>query len=171
MQVLPAATRQWVPWRNGGGTTSEVATGPDAAGADDFGWRVSIARIDRDGPFSPFPGMDRTLLVLAGGSLALTQAGREIILHPESDSFSFDGGQPVDAQVASAAIVLNLMVRRGSSDHVPETLVLALRPMTLGDASLSAFDAVRFGPNEAVPPVEPGDAIRVCPDRSLMSRR
>jgi len=39
-----------VPWRNGGGLTREIAR---AAGrtSQDWAWRVSIAEIDRGGPF------------------------------------------------------------------------------------------------------------------------
>jgi environmental stress-induced protein Ves len=170
MQLLPAAARQWVKWKNKGGLTSEVATGPDGAGVDDFGWRVSIARIERDGPFSMFPGVDRTLIMLAGGPLILSVAGREITLYAGDDPFEFDGAEPVEARVESTATVLNVMARRGSAVQ-PETLILALRPMMLGDTPLSALDAVRFASGEKVPPTQPGDAIRISPNGASVARR
>ena len=55
------------PWANGGGTTRELAT------ADDGAWRISLADIDRDGPFSSFPGRHRLLTVVDGPVLG---AGR-----------------------------------------------------------------------------------------------
>jgi environmental stress-induced protein Ves len=161
MQLLPAATRHWVPWKNGGGLTSEVATGPVGASSEDFDWRVSIARIERDGPFSMFPGVDRTLRVLTGGPLILTLAGRDVVLNPGSDPLEFDGAEPVEARIASAATALNLMVRQGRQDQEQETVILALRSITLGDLSLHALDAVRFSPGEDVPLTNAAHTIRL----------
>ena len=44
------------PWKNGGGVTREIAKGAAAGPDDDWGWRISIAEVERDGPFSTFPG-------------------------------------------------------------------------------------------------------------------
>ena len=55
-----------VPWKNGGGTTAEVAVHPPGAGLDDFDWRISMADVAVDGPFSRFPGVDRTLVLAEG---------------------------------------------------------------------------------------------------------
>lgn len=62
-----------MPWKNGGGTTSEVAIFPTDAevGLLNFDWRVSIAAIETDGPFSSFPGYDRHLVVWRGDSAKL----------------------------------------------------------------------------------------------------
>jgi len=46
-------------WRNGGGETREIISYPP--GAAEFQWRATIATIDADGPFSPFPGVDRVI--------------------------------------------------------------------------------------------------------------
>ena len=61
MRILRVSGRVAAPWKNGGGTTTEVAVFPAGASFDDFGWRISIADIARGGPFSQFPGIDRTL--------------------------------------------------------------------------------------------------------------
>ncbi len=63
---LAAAARRAVPWKNGGGVTEEIAVYPSDAGFDDFAWRISMARVGQGGPFSRFPGVDRTLAVLEG---------------------------------------------------------------------------------------------------------
>ena len=44
-----------MPWKNGAGRTTEIAVHPAGAALDAFAWRVSIADIERDGPFSRFP--------------------------------------------------------------------------------------------------------------------
>jgi environmental stress-induced protein Ves len=63
-------------WKNDGGWTTEIASdGPTASevspATSDFRWRVSIADIERDGPFSSFPGVDRDLLLLSGKGIEL----------------------------------------------------------------------------------------------------
>jgi uncharacterized protein len=55
-------------WKNGGGWTTELAVGGDHA---DFDWRVSIAEIEADGPFSTFPGCDRSIALLDGNGMRL----------------------------------------------------------------------------------------------------
>ena len=52
-----------MPWKNGGGVTSELARSPQA---DEFDWRLSVAEVATDGPFSQFPGIDRLLVLLSG---------------------------------------------------------------------------------------------------------
>ena len=37
-----------------------------ASSLDDFDWRLSLAQVDRDGPFSRFDNVDRTLVLLSG---------------------------------------------------------------------------------------------------------
>ena len=158
MRLLPAAARAWVPWRNGGGLTSEVAIGPNGAGPDDFGWRISIARIDRDGPFSTFEGIDRTLMVLEGGPLVL--GGQTL---GAGAKLSFDGEAAMSARIETPALVLNVMTRRGGWRHrigVPsqENLLLAPRAIRVGDMNLSPLDALLLDASEDVPE---GDAILI----------
>ena len=60
-----------MPWKNGGGVTREIVCLPPGAGMNDFDWRVSIAHIASDGPFSAFPGIDRVITLLSGGGVHL----------------------------------------------------------------------------------------------------
>ncbi len=63
-----------MPWRNGGGSTTEVAIEPAGAtlqSSEPFLWRLSMARVEQDGPFSPFAGYDRTLVLLSGAGAHL----------------------------------------------------------------------------------------------------
>jgi len=55
-------------WKNGAGWTSEIMRVPDG---DDWDWRMSIAEIEADAPFSTFPGVDRELVLLDGNGLRL----------------------------------------------------------------------------------------------------
>lgn len=102
-------------WRNGGGATREIAARPAGAGADDFGWRASVADIDADGPFSAFPGVDRTLTLLAGDGVRLTCPGEfDRLLTRVAEPFAFSGELPLAAELPGGSCrVLNIMVRRG----------------------------------------------------------
>jgi uncharacterized protein len=153
MRLLPAADRTWVPWRNGGGVTSDVASGPDGDVA--FGWRVSIARIERDGPFSAFAGIDRTLVLLEGGPLTLIGPGWRHSL-TTGGQLAFDGAEPVSAIIAAPSIDLNVMTRRGAWTHAlgepgDVTLMLATAPAHLAGIDLARFDALLFNARDQLP--------------------
>ena len=64
-----------MPWRNGGGTTTELVVEPAGAGvgpsAARFFYRVSIADVSSDGPFSRFEGYDRHIMLLEGAGMTL----------------------------------------------------------------------------------------------------
>ncbi|WP_244817513.1 HutD family protein [Caballeronia sp. Lep1P3] len=93
------------PWKNGGGITREVAARADA-------WRVSIADIDRPGPFSRFDGIDRMLVVLDGAGLML---GAQSVLRAFGIA-RFPGESQVDARLADGAVrVFNVMTHRGAA--------------------------------------------------------
>ncbi|MGP4884984.1 HutD family protein, partial [Klebsiella pneumoniae] len=53
MVPFQLSTLPVTPWKNGGGETREIicVPAPDAP----FLWRASIATLQADGPFSPFP--------------------------------------------------------------------------------------------------------------------
>ena len=63
------ATLPVTPWKNGAGATREIIAVPSVDAP--FLWRASIATLQADGPFSPFPGVDRTIVLLAGRPLRL----------------------------------------------------------------------------------------------------
>jgi uncharacterized protein len=64
------------PWANGRGQTVELARADDAQGVV---WRLSVAAVVADGPFSRFPGIRRNLTVIRGPGFALRGPG--ITLH------------------------------------------------------------------------------------------
>ncbi|MFE0700968.1 HutD family protein [Streptomyces sp. NPDC058872] len=100
-------------WHNGGGATREIASHP--AGAGVFEWRASLADIDRSGPFSVFPGVDRTLTLVAGDGMRLSSPGlRTPLVARTGEPLAFSGDLAVDADLPDGACrALNVMVRRG----------------------------------------------------------
>ena len=69
MRHLTTADYTRQPWKNGKGETIELAR-LDRDGA--LLWRLSMATVAEDGPFSVFPGIERNLTVLTGPGFRLT---------------------------------------------------------------------------------------------------
>lgn len=103
------------PWKNGGGVTREIVSQPPGAGMDGFDWRVSVAHIARDGPFSPFAGVDRVITLLDGPGVRLHSADGALDhrLDKPLEPFAFAGELAVQAQLLEAdCLDFNVMTRR-----------------------------------------------------------
>lgn len=98
-------------WRNGGGETREIVSFPP--GDAQFGWRASIATIDADGPFSPFPGVDRVITLLHGDSVLLRSEQMQQRLLPHQP-WAFPGEWAIEAQISGSCQDFNIMTRRDS---------------------------------------------------------
>ena len=99
MRVVRAAEQTRVRWRNDGGWTRDV--GRDSHTEHAFTWRVSIADVEADGPFSRFDGFDR-LLVLLGGvgmDLVCTEVGETMRLRPDTPRARFAGEVAIVAEL------------------------------------------------------------------------
>lgn len=111
-ELRPAA------WKNGGGSTTEIAVFPPGAGFDDFDWRISLATIAQSGAFSVFPGIDRSLCLVAGDGVTLTLDGeRRIALSAANPLVWFAGEAAVHAEVGSTTTDFNVMTRRSRCRH------------------------------------------------------
>ena len=102
------------PWKNGLGRTRELAVQPSVDGGAGFLWRVSIAEVDSAAPFSAFPGVDRTIVLLDGAGFTMTLDGRcEHALTTPFEPFDFPGEAGVTVALAGGPTRdFNLMVRR-----------------------------------------------------------
>jgi environmental stress-induced protein Ves len=99
-----------MPWRNGGGTTTELLRLPDKSG-EDFLLRLSVARVETDGPFSNFPGVDRHLIIINGNGCVLNN---EIKLSTQSAPYSFPGEMKINCELLEGPLSdFNVMVKRG----------------------------------------------------------
>jgi environmental stress-induced protein Ves len=107
-----------MPWKNGKGVTEEVASFPDGAGLDAFGWRLSIAHVAEDGPFSIFPGIDRTITLLAGNGMTLEMPDGRNELRPGGAPVSFSGDVEIASRnVDGPTVDFNVMTRRSVYSH------------------------------------------------------
>jgi environmental stress-induced protein Ves len=131
VRLRRAGDHRRMAWSNGGGTTYEVASAPEGAGLDGFGWRISLADIAASGPFSPFPGIDRTLVLVDGTGMELEVDGATTALRPR-DVVRFAGEQSVSCRLTHGPTRdLNVMVRRGRfAARVEVVDVDGVRPLT-----------------------------------------
>ncbi|SOY49263.1 conserved hypothetical protein, DUF886; similar to Hypothetical 21.2 kDa protein in hutC 3'region in Pseudomonas putida [Cupriavidus taiwanensis] len=103
-------------WKNGGGNTREIAVWPPGAGMDDFVWRLSVADIERDGPFSAFPGIDRQIVLLDGAGVTLRADDGSFShrLASVGEPFAFSGDTSLQSALLDGATRdFNVMTRRG----------------------------------------------------------
>ncbi|MGH6934121.1 MAG: HutD/Ves family protein [Dongiaceae bacterium] len=161
-----------MPWKNGLGTTAEIAIDPpgaDIAGGR-FRWRLSIASIDRSCPFSAFPGYERTIMVISGNGMVLTVAGRPARrMDRLFDPFMFSGDEPADCQLIDGPIRdFNLVVDRARSGARTAVEVLGPTPRErqLGGEvclvhCLSGEAMVGVGAREPTERLELGDTLLV----------
>lgn len=118
--ALPSDVQRFVldefpaePWRNGGGVTRTIAS---ATQGGQVIWRVSAADITRAGPFSRFPGMNRTAVLIRGERLELTGGSRTLLFPGLGHTVHFDGDESLYAsQPASPVRLWNVMTRRGQA--------------------------------------------------------
>ena len=116
-QVVGPADRRVVPWANGAGTTAVVARVPDT---DDWRWRLSLADVVEDGPFSVLPGVDRWIAVARGGRMELRAGAPDgflrTVLDDTGGALAFSGDGDTSCRVFDGPLVdVNLMLRRGTA--------------------------------------------------------
>jgi environmental stress-induced protein Ves len=160
-RALPAAGFQAMPWRNGGGTTWEIARGHFPGGPEaEWHWRFSLAEITRDGPFSAFPDIDRLLTVISGAGINLSIEGADPRRLHAMEDIEFPGEGRVDCTLAAGPTRdLNLMVDRRVARLVPGRgkSVITLAP---GDiAVLYALEGVSLRMDTGTIVVATGDAV------------
>ncbi len=168
MRVLRSVDHKRMPWKNGKGETVEIAVSPPGATVDNFDWRISMATVVEDGPFSVFDGIDRTLSVLTGEGITLSVAGQEApaTLRRDTPPYGFPADRETTATLVSGPITdLNVMTRRGAFTHAVERavtenltlppsahirIVLTLSDLTVGQerVRLQRWDALFLEPGE-----------------------
>ena len=125
MKLIPADAMRRMPWKNGGGGTTEIAIAPEGATLDTFDWRISTAQVDAAGPFSCFAGIDRSLAVIAGGRLTMHRADGDVVsLAPGEAPTRFPGEVDIHATLDAPLSDFNVMTRRDTWAHHAESITL-----------------------------------------------
>lgn len=171
-RVLAPADYRKMPWKNGGGQTWEIAVDPPGADLTTFAWRVSVAAIERDGPFSSFPGVDRTLVLLEGAGIRLHGAGEAVDLRTLYEPVTFSGEAALECSLADGPTRdFNLMVRRALASAV----LMVVRDESEAIAPASAYVCyAAAGASECLlagyPPIELAPGHTLIVERESASR-
>jgi uncharacterized protein len=111
-----------MPWANGRGVSYEIARENDEHG--EWKWRLAIAPIDEDGPFSSLPGVHRELTLIDGDGLVLTIDGNMVACR-RGEVVRFAGYSHTHAALAHGPVVdLNVMSR----EETPMSMTIVAAP-------------------------------------------
>lgn len=164
MQVLRVAERVPSPWKKGGGVTREIAAWPPGAGFDDFHWRVSMAEVRTDGPFSVFPDIDRVLAVLEGRLALEIEDRARVELWPGSTPLAFPGDAPTVGRLLEGPVTdLNVMTRRGVASAQVDRAAspMDLQPPAGAYLALALGDRLRVHGDGSVQSLQRYDAVLI----------
>ena len=110
MRVQRFSEHLAMPWANGKGASYEISSDRDAS--NQWSWRVAIAPVVVDGPFSSLPGIDRQLVVVEGNGMVLEVDGKTVECLP-SQVVAFSGDATAYARLIDGLSVdLGLMTAR-----------------------------------------------------------
>jgi len=164
IKLTPAQYRS-MPWKNGKGTTIEIAVFPGQAFLNDFEWRVSRAAVMEDGGFSHFEGIDRSLALLQGQGMRLHV---DNVLQPVDGANNiavFSGDATTHAELIDGPITdFNLMTRRSRCTHALSCWEgLASRVLPKGSVLLyCARGSGKLTGNDSPVALQEDEAIQFC---------
>jgi environmental stress-induced protein Ves len=161
-----------MPWKNGQGSTSEIAIAPlgSSVSENSFLWRLSTAEIAQGGPFSDFPGYERYLTLVKGDALKLVfEASNRQVLLERGKVCQFSGSESVSAVLSEAPVQdLNLIFSPNRVKASFESVFLKAKPRSFGMRGTVGFvyciegpALVSIFPGELKFPISEGDVLRV----------
>jgi hypothetical protein len=173
-RVLRNADYRRMRWKNGGGWTTELAASPAGADNGAFDWRISIAEIESDGAFSPFPGCDRHIALLEGPGMELQfDAAEPVRLDQRLRFVRFAGEAQTYGRLLGGAVRdFNIIVRRdvvraevlhrplvGPMVFLPETATTWFVHVLAGSAAIKDVSGIELETGESLL-LEPDDKPR-----------
>lgn len=130
IDVITPAHWQTQRWQNGGGITHQLCREDDA---DGMLWRLSIAEVASDGPFSRFDNIDRIIMLLTGEGFSLQGVGANPhVLDIPLIPFSFAGETAIHCSLINGSVRdFNLMTRRAAVQADLQVLTIGSEAQTL----------------------------------------
>jgi environmental stress-induced protein Ves len=144
-RILRGSDYQRMPWKNGGGTTTEIWKAASPSG--EMLWRLSIADVASDGPFSEFAGVDRWIMVISGKGMELTIDGMctQRLDRPFEPLF-FPGDAKTDCRLIDGPIRdFNFMIARNFGKGSLQVLALTAGMAAPLAESTAAIHVLRGG--------------------------
>jgi uncharacterized protein len=133
-RYFPSEAYLSMPWRNGAGVTREIAREP--ARGEKFAWRLSLASLQVNGPFSSYTGYERCVALVDGCGFRLHVAGTGIhTLAARGAHALFSGAAQASCELLDGPCTdLSLMVHEpGTIDGVTRLAISA--EQSVADAS------------------------------------
>ncbi len=145
MRHLTRADYRVMPWANGRGTTTELIR-VDRDGA--LNWRLSMAQVVEDGPFSRLPGVERNLTVIEGPGFDLVAPGVRLRAAPR-EPVAFSGDLDIRAEgVVAPSVDFNVMVAGRAAEVLPVTGHIQLTPRRRAVLCLLVLAARGYAPHD-----------------------
>jgi environmental stress-induced protein Ves len=153
-----------MPWANGCGTSFEIAS--DRSDAGEWTWRLAMAPVNEDGPFSRIECVNRFVAVVEGAGMLLSVDRKKLQCRP-MQVVQFRGDAMTDATLTDGAITdINLMIRRKEADG--EMAIFSEAGPLNGASIVVAIGGsaqVQYG--ESMIDLEPHDSILECGSETI----
>ena len=148
-----------MPWVNGGGTSYEIASDRNEAGK--WAWRLAMAPVNEDGPFSRIECVNRFLTVVEGAGMLLS-VDRKKLPCLLMRVVRFRGDAITDATLTDGPIVdINLMVRRKEADG-EMAIVSEVGPLEVASIVVAVGGSAQVQCGDSTIDLERHDSILEC---------
>jgi len=145
-----------MPWANGRGTSYEIASDRDDAG--NWSWRLAMAPVNEDGPFSRIECVNRFLAVVQGNGMLLTVDRKKLQCLP-MQVVRFRGDAITEAALTDGPIMdINLMIRRKEADG-DMTLVSESGSLNVASIIVAIGGSAQVECGDSTIELEPHDSI------------
>ena len=165
IQVLKPDSFKRMSWRNGGGSTTELHA-EEHANYEGPVWRISMAEVTSDGPFSHFENYDRTLTLTKGPGMTLQhEGGAEDVLEQRFAMAIFKGDVSTHATLHGDEIQdFNVFSLRHYCRHTVAIVTPACDTWLCTDA----MTLLVFAIDGDVQVTSPSDQVLEIPHNSLL---
>lgn len=145
-----------MPWANGRGTSFEIASDRNEAG--EWSWRLAMAPVNEDGPFSRIECVNRFLAVVQGNGMLLTVDRKKLQCLP-MQVVRFRGDAITEAALTDGPIMdINLMIRRKEADG-DMTLVSESGSLNVASIIVAIGGSAQVECGDSTIELEPHDSI------------
>jgi len=105
VQRIAASSLVKTPWKNGTGSTAQIAIHPANSSLEknDYSWRLSTAEVSQSGAFSVFPDFERLLTIVRGEELILEFSDLRKSLKPGT-VVTFHGEEQIECFIPQGPI-------------------------------------------------------------------
>jgi hypothetical protein len=153
-----------MPWANGRGTSYEIAS--DRNDAEEWTWRLAMAPVNEDGPFSRIECVNRFLAVVEGNGMLLSVDRKKLQCRP-MQVVRFRGDAITDATLTDGPITdVNLMIRRKEADG--EMAIVSEAGLLRGASIVVAIGgSAQMQCGDSTIELEPHDSMLDCDDETV----